>query len=458
MTTSSAAIKAPAQNPLLTAPISGLIRKIGIPVGIGAFFNTMFNVVDTYYAGQISDQALAALGLSFPVFFFIIALAFGLSSGNTALIGNALGAYDKKGAERYAVQGLVLGFVLALLLTFVGLVASPFLFRLMGASGELLPISLRYINPIFYGTVFFVMAQMLNALLNATGQTTYLRNVLVAGFLLNLVLDPWFITGGFGVPVMGITGIGVATTLVQFLGMVYLIRPVVQSGLISRAGLWQNLLPQPRVIGQILGQGLPNIIDLGSISIGFFILNFFVARFGEDALAAFGAAARIEQLAMLPLIGLDVATLSLIAQNNGAKMIKRVHEIYGTSIRYGLIIMLIGAILIVLLANPLMALFSDDEQVIGIGANYIRIKALGLFPVSLMFVALAALRGVKRPVDALSFSMVRMVILPLILLPLFINLLGFGLTSIWWISNATILIVGVVSYLYAKRLLPEPEG
>ncbi|MEM7125334.1 MAG: MATE family efflux transporter [Chloroflexota bacterium] len=454
MATHSTTLNTPVQNPLLTAPISGLIRKIGVPVGIGAFFNTMFNVVDTYYAGLISNQALAALGLSFPIFFVIIALAFGLSSGNTALMGNALGADDKEGAERYAVQGMMLGFFLALGLTFAGVAASPFLFGIMGGRGELLPMSLSYINPIFYGTIFFVMAQMLNAVLNATGKTTYLRNVLVGGFLLNLLLDPWFIRGGLGVPAMGITGIGLATTLVQFLGMLYLIRPVARSGLISRAGIWRNLIPQPRVVAQILGQGLPNIIDMCSISIGFFVLNYFVGRFGQEAIAAFGAAARIEQLAMLPLIGLDVATLSLIAQNNGARMIGRVHETFGTSIRYGLLIMLVGATTIALLANPLMDLFSDDPQVIGIGANYIRIKALGLFPVSFMFVALAAMRGVKRPVDALWLSMVRMVILPLILLPIFINWLGFGLTSIWWISNVTILLVGVASYLYAKRLLP----
>lgn len=457
MTTQTTTIDTMAQNPLLSAPISGLIRKIGIPVGIGAFFNTMFNVVDTYYGGTISNEALAALGLSFPVFFIIIALAFGLSSGNTALIATALGKDDKAAAEQYTVQGFLLGIGLAIATTIIGILASPPLFGAMGATGAYLDMSLSYINPIFYGTVFFVMVQMLNAVLNATGQTIPFRNVLVGGFLLNLALDPWFISGGFGLPAMGIRGIALATVLVQILSVLYLIVPVAKSGLVTRAGLVKNLVPQPRILRQILGQGLPNITDLASISIGFFVLNYFVSGFGQEAIAAFGAAARIEQLAMLPLIGLDVAALSLIAQNNGAKLSSRVHEVYGTSIRYGLIIMLIGASLVALFAEPLMALFSDDGQVVGIGATYIRIKALGLFPTSLMFVALAALRGLKRPVDALWFSMSRMVVLPLILLPLFINLWGFGLTTIWWITNGTILVMGVASYLYAKWLLPKEE-
>jgi len=98
------------QSPLLTAPIPGLMRKIGVPVGVGAFFNTMYNVVDTIYGGMISDQALAALSLSFPIYFIIIAIGYGFSQGNTALIGNALGKGNQEEAQHFAIQGQSLSF------------------------------------------------------------------------------------------------------------------------------------------------------------------------------------------------------------------------------------------------------------------------------------------------------------------------------------------------------------
>ncbi len=441
------------QNPLITQPIAVLIRRIGIPVSIGAFFNTMFNVVDTYYGGLISDEALAALSLSFPIFFIIIALGFGLSSGNAALIGNALGEQNRALAERYAVQGLGLGIVLSFLVTYIGLTFSPFLFSVLGASDRYLAISLSYINPIFYGTVFFVIVQMLNSVLNAVGHTRPNRDFLIFGFLFNLILDPWFIYGGFGLPPLGIMGIALATVLVQALGCLYLSYHVAQTKMMTWKSLGRYIWPQPALISQIARQGFPNIIDLSSISIGFFILTYFVSRFGQGAVAAFGAASRIEQVVMLPLIGVDVATLSLIAQNNGAGFVQRVRDTLHTSIRYGLLLMFIGASLITIFAPQLMSLFSDNLEVISIGIVYIRIRAWTLLPIAFIFVSIAAMRGVKKPLHALILSLFRMVILPAIAVYILVELLGFGLIAIWWTTFVIAFLAAGVAYLYAKRLV-----
>ena len=192
---------------LLTHPIGRLVRRLALPVGIGFFFNTMFNVVDTWYAGRLSTQAVAAVSLSFPLFFLIIAIGSGISTGATALIGHALGAGRRDEAELYAAQTISFALLHGLLLTIFGWLATPAMFRLMGAEGEYLALAVSYMGAMFSGSAFFVANQAHNAILNASGDTRSFRNFLVLAFILNLIYDPWFIFGGFGVPPLGLAGI-----------------------------------------------------------------------------------------------------------------------------------------------------------------------------------------------------------------------------------------------------------
>src|ERR1043166_8193025 len=140
---------------LTEAPVQGLIRKMALPASIGFFFNTMYNVVDTYVGGQISTTALAAMSLSFPVFFLIIIFDSGTSTGTTALLANIIGEGDHKKAERYTGQVLSFGVLVSILVTFAGVFLSPAMFKLLGARGEYLALALSFMNVIFYGSIFF---------------------------------------------------------------------------------------------------------------------------------------------------------------------------------------------------------------------------------------------------------------------------------------------------------------
>ena len=456
MTSNQPVPKSPNQNPLLSAPIPLMIRKIGIPVSIGAFFNTMYNVVDTIYGGLISNQALAALSISFPIYFIIVALGFGFSQGNTALIGNALGQDDTEKAQQYAVQGIGFGLIISILATIGVVQISPHLVAYMGATDPTYQqMALAYINPIFYGAIFFITVQMLMSILNALGDTKPGRNFLVAGFFLNLALDPWFIFGGFGLPAFGISGIAYATVLTQVLGCFYIGYIVSKTDLVTAVSLKKNLIPQPKVMWGIIQQGFPNMVDLMGVSLGFFVLNFFVSKFGPNAVAALGAASRLEQVALLPLLGLNVAVISLVARNNGAKQFGRVQETFQLSLIYGSGIMFVTMVLISLFARPLMGLFTEDPDIIRIGVNYVWIRNLGLIPSAIFFMSSSALRGIERPLLPLIYNIFRFVLLPWLFIIIFVQQLGFGLTSIWISSTSAFFIVAIVGYITTRRMLPK---
>jgi putative MATE family efflux protein len=415
-------------NEVTTQPIPRLIRRIAIPASIGFFFNTMFNVVDTLYGGLISTQALAALSLSFPVFFIIIAVGNGLSIGTTSLIANALGAGDRTGARLLAVQGITFGILVAVALTVVGLSVSPFLFSILGASGDYLATCLSYMNTIFAGTPFFILAYILNATLNAQGDTRSFRNFLIIGCLLNIILDPWFIYGGLGVPSLGIMGIALATVLIQGLGCVYLARQVFRTGLLFD-GLRQDIFPRLRPLREIAYQGLPASLNMLTVGAGIFVITYFVGKFGKEAVAAYGVATRVEQIVLLPTIGLNIATLTMVAQNNGARLFQRVRETLTTALRYGAMVMGFGTVVVFLLARRLMALFTSDPAVVETGTTYLRIAAFIFYAYVILYVHVAALQGTKRPLFALWIGLFRQILAPVAVFSL---LTSFGLVGIWW--------------------------
>jgi Na+-driven multidrug efflux pump len=203
---------------LTSGPIGSHIRKIALPMSIGFFFNTMYNVVDSYYAGQTSTAALAAMALTFPVFFIIIAVSEGLARGASALIANAIGEENAEKESALARQLFSLGVICAILITAVGLTVAEPLFRLLGATGDYLELAKGYIFPLFCGSIFFLLSSMSNSILLAHGDSKTFGKVLVAGFFLNLILDPWFLYGGFGLPAFGVPGIAWATVIIQALG------------------------------------------------------------------------------------------------------------------------------------------------------------------------------------------------------------------------------------------------
>lgn len=436
-------------NTLTSDSVPTLIKRIAIPASIGFLFNTMFNVIDTVYGGMVSTQALAALSISFPIFFIIIAFGTGFSTGTTALIANSLGAGKKDEAGALAVQGISFSVLLSVFITAAGLLLSPTLFMLLGADGDYLSLSLDYMNVIFYGTLFFMLVYALNAVLNALGDTKTFRNFLVVGFFLNLLLDPWFMFGWFGFPALGLSGVAYATILIQAFGCIYMSYRVAKVHLIS-GKTFKDFLPAFSVYKEIARQGIPASLNMVTVGLGIFIITYFISQFGEVFVAAYGIATRIEQIFLLPTIGLSIAALSLVGQANGAGDMKRVHEILRFCLRYGLYIMSVGTVCIFFFAKPLMDFFTDDMAVIDAGTFYLRITAFLTWAYVIMFTNTSTLQGMKRPMFALWIGLFRQIVAPIIVFTLFAKF--FGVHGIWWGIAVITWSAALLTIVYIRRV------
>ena len=442
---------------LTTGDIKAHIKRLTIPASIGWFFNTMFNVVDTFYAGKISTTALAGLSMSFPIFFMVIAFSSGLGTGATALISNALGRKSQEDYHRFGLNALVLAWILGLALMAVGLGFGGQLFRLMGAEGESLGHGVRYIDVIFFGAVFFISNHILNAMLASQGDTRSNRNFLFVAFVLNIILDPIFMFGWLGFPAMGTAGVALATILVQLYGNIYLARKVIKSPAFNLEMLKSAQLSLKTML-EILHQGLPASLNMMTTSIGFFILNTYAMRYGGDVVvAAYGATLRIEQLTTLPALGLNMAALTIGGQNFGAGHLERVREVYRQCLRYGFILMTSGMVVIFLLARALITAFNDDPAVVAAGVTAIRIVVLVFNAYMLTNISVAIMQALKHPYVAMGVGFLRQIALPSFMFYFLGTTLELGVRGIWmgvvidnWIAAAVVL-------FYARRTLRRQE-
>jgi len=420
----------PVSRELLNEPIPRLVRSLALPASTGYFFNTMYNVVDTWYAGSISTAALAALGLSFPIFFVIIAIASGLSTGISAVLANLIGAARHEEAARFANQTIAATTALSLLLVIPGWWLAREAFAWMGAEPEPARLASRYMTWMFAGAIFFNLNHVLNALLVARGDTTTYRNVLVAGVLMNVVLDPWMIHGGWGMPAFGFDGIAISTVLIQAASVCYLARVTAVRRVWApwTAHSWRITRP---VAVELFRQSGPAMLNMATIGIGILILTTFVNQYGTQAVAAYGLATRIEQIVLLPAIGLNMAVLAIAGQNHGAGLDKRVRETIIVALRFGLAVLLPGMLLLLVWPAKAMHLFTSDPDVLRIGTHYLRIAAFILYAYVLLFTLTAALQAVKQPLYAIWIGLYRQIVAPIAIILLLQRYTELGLWSVW---------------------------
>ena len=429
-----------------------LLRKVTIPASTGSLFQTFYNLVDTYFAGRISPEALAAIAKSWPIYFIAIAVAVGIGAGTTALISNAIGAREDKKASMYVAQSIVFAIAISILVTAFGLNFSDELLRIMGSSDQSIILTREYLDIIFYGSIIVLVQLSLNGTLNAQGDTKSYRNVLIFTFFLNIFLNPLFVFGYWFIPAFGIAGLAIATLVSQCIGLIYLANKVYCCKLRKYLFL-ECYKPKIDYISTLFKQSVPIMFTMLMIMFGVFNIFYFVGQFGELETAGYGTAVRIEQVLLLPVIGLNTAVLAIAGQNFGAKMHFRVKEVYGKALIFGSGFMVLAGIIIYLTSELIISLFTNDPQVIENGALYLQVAAFigPVYPV--FFITSALFQALKRPIYSLYMTILRLTLIPFLSLWYVINMKNGGYQDIFYTIMITNWMMGLVVLTFVPFFL-----
>ena len=440
---------------LLKENIPVLVRKLAIPASVGTLFQTLYNIVDTFYSGLISPEALSALSKSFPIYFIIVATSIGVTVGGTSLIGNSIGEKNEKNASYYFTHIIIYGLLISVFITFIGLYFSEKVFNLMGSTQEITNLGLQYTNIMFYGSFLFFLVVSLNSLLHAEGDTKTYRNVLILSFLLNIILNPILIFGFLFIPAMGMMGIGLSTIIAQLIAFLIILFKVLQNSRVKKITI-EYFNVKFIYLKNIFFQSMPISIAICGYAVAATFIFTYVGQTSELAVAGYGAATRIEQVVLLPILGINTAIISIIAQNFGANNFDRVKETYFVSIKYGLILMVFSGILVYLTADIVPRFFSSNEVVLEYGRRYLKIAAFILPAYPIFFLSNGFFMGLKKSNYAMVNNMMRNVLVPICVFYL-AKYLSADFDTFFWLWfvfqwTLSILLFTYVSYYIKKKL------
>ena len=407
---------------LTSSPILKLLTQIAIPSMTGSLFQTLFNLIDTFYAGKISPEALAALAKAFPLYFIIISAGIGIVAGCNSLIANSLGSNNKVAGSIYSYHSIIYAFFLSIFIMLIGTFFSYDILKFMGSTQESIALSKEYTDIIFLGTIIFLLLTSFNSVLYAQGDTKTYRNVLIVGVIFNIILNPIFIFGLFFIPAFGVAGLAISTILIQFIACIYLYFKVNQTELKIIFKI-SNFLIRKNFLINVFNQCMPITMALFLVAVGSYILLSFLSIFGDRAIAGYGAAVRFEHLFSLPVIGLNTAVISIAGQNFGAKRFDRIKEVYFKAVFIGVIIMCLAGIIIYLLSESIISIFSNDFEVIKFGSTYLKIAAFigPIYPV--FFISHALFTALKKTFLIFYSNLFRMIIFPITIVWFILNIM-----------------------------------
>ena len=421
------------ENKMGVMPENKLLLNMALPMIASMLIQACYNVVDSYFVSKLSEDALNAVSLAFPVQNLMIAVAVGTGVGINALLSRSLGQKDQERANRTAMNGALLELISALVFTVLGLTLARTYYAVQTDIPGIVKYGADYLTIICGCCMGIFLSVTTERLVQATGRTVYAMVIQGVGSVINLILDPILIFGLFGAPRLEVAGAAVATVAGQIVGgLVGLYLTLTHNPEIQMSV--RNLRPRRDIIGGIYSVGLPSIVMQSIGSVAVFGMNQILIAFTSTATAVFGVYFKLQSFIFMPVFGLNNGMVPIVAYNYGARKPDRITKTVRLAIAYAVGIMVVGFTLFQLFPHVFLSLFKaegeDAGNLLAIGVPALRTISVSFLAAGFCIVSGSVFQALGHGVLSLTVSVVRQLV---VLLPAAFVLSRLdGLDAVWW--------------------------
>lgn len=438
------------ENKMGVMPVGKLLFTMSLPIMISMLVQALYNVVDSMFVARVSENALTALSIAFPIQNLMIAVSVGLGVGLNAVVSRALGAKDTKGVNRAATNGIMLMFICGLIFMLGGATLVRPYFEMQTDIEEIVTSGIDYTSIVMMGSMGVFMQILFERLLQSTGRTMLTMFSQGIGAIINIIFDPIFIFGYFGFPKMGVAGAAYATVLGQWiaalLGLILNIRmnPEVSINM-------KGFRPHGATIRLILSIGIPSVVMQSIGSVMTFLMNQILIAFSSTAVAVFGVYFKLQSFVFMPVFGLTNGTVPIVAYNFGARKGERMKKTIQYSVYAAIAIMICGALIFQSIPDKLLMLFDASDEMLRVGVPALRIISLS-FPLAGFGIGAGAVfQALGFSVYSMIISLIRQLVV-LIPCAYLIGMLTGDVTGVWWAFVVAEVVSLTVSALYLRRV------
>ena len=448
-----AAKETPPENIMGTLPIPKVLMSVSLPMMISMLVLSLYNVVDSIFVGMISENALAAVSLAFPVQILVIAVSGGTGVGVNAVLSRALGEKNFKKADKAAMNGLLLALLSSLVFVVIGLtcVKPFFASQTAGADPEIYTYGVQYLTTLCVCSTAIFTQAMLERLLQSTGRSIYTMITQAAGAVINIILDPLFIFGVGFLPRMEVLGAAFASVVGQVAAALLALFFNLRFNKDLRFSL-RDMKPDGRMIARIYKVGLPSIVMQSVGSVMNYGMNLILMGFSSTAAVVFGVYYKLQSIIFMPIFGLNSGVIPIVAYNYGAGNRKRILSAFKLSVAAAECLMAVGVVLFIFFPRPLLEMFSASDTMVAMGVPALRIISTHFLIAGFCIITGGVFQALGNGVYSLVVSVMRQLV---VLLPAaFLLAKFFGLTAGWWcfpIAELMSLLMTVICLMKMKR-------
>lgn len=417
------------ENKMGVMPVNKLLLNMSLPMMVSMLVQALYNIVDSIFVAKISENALTAVSLAFPIQSLMIATATGTGVGVNAILSKSLGEKNFEKANRTAVNGVFLAVMSYILFVIIGLTVTMPFYRSQTSDAEILAYGKQYLTIVCVASIGLFAQIIFERLLQSTGKTIYTMITQGMGAIINIILDPILIFGLLGFPAMGVTGAAVATVAGQIVGGIMGV--VINEKVNHEIKLiWKGFRPSLQMIGAIYRVGVPSIIMQAIGSLMTYGMNLILISFTSTATAVFGVYFKLQSFIFMPIFGLNNGMIPIVAYNYGAGKKERLIKTVKLSVAYAMAVMVIGFLIFQTLPQVLLQWFNASDRMMEIGVPALRIISISFLLAGFCIICGSVFQALGNGVYSMVVSIARQLV---VLLPVAFLLSKLGnVNYVWW--------------------------